>query len=183
MPNFAPLPILLAFGLIASTPIRAAVTAIIPQCCTNASSLTVLDARTGSIKESLFTALTPAAQLTGQEIALSIDGARAFAVSFTTANTGENWVLSSVPLNGVGANVTIDLPGNYPDVAVNPKSGLVYVSYQAGGLGHLRVLNRETLALLDDVSGVRAQLMTFSPGGSSYSAPSTRAWKSLASQI
>jgi len=107
--------------------------AVIPGCCKSFGSVTVMQASTGAIVRSLKTGPAGNYQVAGVGIALTNHGTRAAVVSYTVTSTKITYVLTLVDLHTGAVTGPLTIPGVAQSIAVNPKSGVIYVVYVQSG--------------------------------------------------
>ncbi len=151
--------------------------AVLPNCCaSDYGMLTILNGATGAIENAFSTGSSPSGQLGGTyQVAATHDGKHAVvAENLYPSNGPASLALSRIELEtgritGT-ANIANAFVGAIPDIAVNPRTGVIYLPYIAssGGTntGHLLVLDPETMAILRDVHDGQIGNVAVSPDGS-----------------
>jgi len=107
--------------------------AVIPGCCKSFGSMTVMQASTGAIVRSLKTGPEGNYQVAGVGIALAHHGTGAAVLSYTLTSSKITYVLTLVDLQTGGVTGPLTIPGVAQSIAVNPKSGVIYVAYVQSG--------------------------------------------------
>jgi hypothetical protein len=138
-----------------ASPVTAAVRAVIPNCCVGTSFIDVLDPATGAVEASVSTgALSNNGSSAGVGFILTKDGQGAVVQTLTYSYfpTGAAYVLTVVDLLTGKVSGTLPVPADGYSLAVNPKSGVVYASYQGAGGTHIQEIDPIHVTIVRDVT-------------------------------
>ena len=149
---------LLAAAIVATTVTAAppAVRAVIPGCCNSFGSMTVMQAPSGAIVRSLKTGPEGNYEVTGVGFELTKGGAGAVVLSYTSTATAIAYVLTVVNLGTGVITGPLTIPGDAESIAVNPRSGVIYITYEQSG-ARLEAIDPANLAVIADTAVNGAQ--------------------------